>query len=449
MASSVITTNPFSPPVTYRLLQIGLAVAGALVLGITVGEARWSLLAVIVVMLLVLRWPVETALGIFVLLVPFESRALIADSDSGKTLIWFVGAGAACTLVAAALVRRRFQRPPRAALWWTLFLAWCVLTAAWALNLQWALSEIPTVAASLGLYLVAVSFRVDEKEFQRLIGLTILGGCLAGLYASYEFFGHVSSSHLSSSLAGRGSLILGGTAENSNFFAARLFLPLALTLGAYFSVRSRLLKIVCLGIIATLLLAVLVTMSRGAVLSVLVMAAVFMVRKGVNRRILAVCAVSVVMIMVMPSLFFTRFSEAIATGGAGRLDIWYVGWELFKHYGILGVGLHNFGFAYSEYAGGHSWDSHNIYLQTGVEFGIVGLCLLGKAVHAQLLGRRNQQAKSRSSNIWIVACEAAGWSIMTAGLFGNFLFEKTFWLIWIVFALALQLYGSGSPLNCK
>jgi len=161
------------------------------------------------------------------------------------------------------------------------------------------------------------------------------------------------------------------------------------------------------------------------------------------------------MIMVMPSLFFTRLSEATTTGGAGRVDIWYVGWELFKHYGIFGVGLNNFTIAYADYAGyapqfiGSARDPHNFYLRTAVEFGIVGICLFGKAVHAQLLRRREQQIKPRTLNTWIVACEAAGWSLMTAGLFGNFLFEKTFWLIWIMFAFALQLYGSRSSLNCE
>jgi O-antigen ligase len=210
-----------------------------------------------------------------------------------------------------------------------------------------------------------------------------------------------------------------------------------------------------LGTITTLLLTVLVTMSRGAILSVLVMAAVFMVRKGVNRRMLAVCAVSVVMLIVMPSLFFTRLSEAAATGGAGRLDIWYVGWEMFKHYGVFGVGLNNFAIAYAGYAGyaprlaGYARDPHNIYLRAAVEFGIVGLCLFGIAVHAQLLQSRKQQSKSRRSNIWIVACDGAGWSIMAAAFFGNILFEKTFWFIWIMFAFASQLYGGHSALNCK
>src|SRR4029077_12875990 len=85
-----------------------------------------------------------------------------------------------------------------------------------------------------------------------------------------------------------------------------------------------------------------------------------------------------------------RFGEAVSTGGAGRLDIWYVGWELLKHYGIFGAGLANFPQVYSSYAGvapvfrGFARASHNIFLQISVEGGLVGVCLLIQALRVQL-----------------------------------------------------------------
>ena len=98
---------------------------------------------------------------------------------------------------------------------------------------------------------------------------------------------------------------------------------------------------------ALLTLAVLLTLSRGAALAVLVMAVVFLLRFGVNRRILAGGSSNRGIMLALPSEFFTRFGEAAKTGGAGRLDIWYVAVEALKHYGVFGAGLSNFSTVYT------------------------------------------------------------------------------------------------------
>ncbi len=248
----------------------------------------------------------------------------------------------------------------------------------------------------------------------------------------------------------RGSLILGGAEMNPNVLAIRLLLPLALAVGAYFCARSRISKLICLSVSGVLVLGLLVTMSRGGFLALLVMASVFALRLGVNRRMLLVGATIAVTIMAMPSLFFTRLQEAAATGGAGRLDIWHVGWQLIKHHGVIGAGLGNFPAVYSLYAGyapqfrGFARDPHNVYLRVVVEFGIVGIALFLKAVAADLLRKPIHRAKgSAPRNVWWVACEASGWSIVTFAMFGNLLWEKSFWLIWIMLSFAFQLYGNS------
>src|SRR5882724_12862929 len=120
MASAVTTKNLGSSIFSSQWFAFALAALCALAVGVCIGESRWIRVGLMVAAFLVFRWPIETALGAFVLLVPFESLAM-ADSGSGRTILWFVGVGAACTLLATALVKSRLQRPPRAALWWTIF----------------------------------------------------------------------------------------------------------------------------------------------------------------------------------------------------------------------------------------------------------------------------------------------------------------------------------------
>jgi O-antigen ligase len=448
MASTVTTTNLSAVLSPRQWLALALAGVCALVVGLAIGEARWIWLGVIVASFLVFRWPVETALGSFVLLVPFDSLA-VADRGSGRTLLWFVGLGAACTLLVTAVVKSRLQRPPRAALWWTLFVLWCLLTSLWAAAPQDAWLAVPTAVASLVLYLASVSFRLEEKEYKRIVWLTILGGCAAALYTCREFYQGTSFHDGVDTM--RGSLILGSTAMNPNVLAIRLLLPLALAIAAYFAARSRILKLICLSMSGILILGLLVTMSRGGFLAMLVMAAVFAFRLGVNRRTLLVGATIAGIILAMPSLFFTRLTEAAATGGAGRLDIWLVGWQLVKHYGLVGAGLNNFPAVYSLYAGyapqfrGFARDPHNVYLRVIVEFGIIGVALFLKAVVVDLWRKPTSRAPgSTPGNLWLVGCEAAAWSILTFAVFGNLLWEKSFWLIWIMLAFASQLHGTSS-----
>ncbi len=447
MASPATTKNVFSSAGWFRWLPVGLTFFFALLVGTTVGQGRWLMVAALAVIPLVFLWPVQVALGAFALLIPFDSATFSrGNGTTGTTLNFVVGAAAASILIVTAFAGRRLQKPPRAALWWTLLIVWYSLTYLWAVDPHVSLERLPTAAACLILYLAATSLRVREIEFRGIVTAVIVGGCLAGVYSSYEFYHHVG-------WAGgiRSSLVMGEEAINPNVFATRLLLPLALSVGAFFAARSGLLRALMLCSSALLTLAVLLTLSRGAALSVLVLAVVFLLRFGVNPRILGVCSSIAVIAITLPGEFYSRIGKAAATGGAGRLDIWYVGWEVLKHYGIFGAGIGNFSALYSKYAGyapkfqGFARASHNLYLEISVEAGVIGMLLLLQAVRMQLWAGRNDRGRVGKANPWLVACEAASWSILTSAMFEHLFWAKSFWLLWIMVAFSTQLYKNSVP----
>ena len=453
MASPATTKNVFTSPGESRWLPIAVTIVFALLMGVMVGQGRWLLVAALAAAPLVFLWPVQVALGSFALLIPFESATFSAgDGNTGTTLNFVVGAAAASILIVTALAGRRLRKPPRAALWWTLLIFWYSLTYLWAVDPRISLTRLPTAGAFLVLYLAATSLRVRETEFKWIIAAVIVGGCLAGLYSSYEFYHHVGWSG-----ATRSSLVMGQEAINPNNFATRLLLPLALSVGAFFSMRAVWLKTAMLGCSALLTLATLLTLSRGAALAVLVMAVIFLLRFGVNPRILVVGGLLAAIVLALPGEFFTRFGEAGKTGGAGRLDIWYVAVEALKHYGIFGAGIGNFSTVYTKYVGyaprfvGFDRASHNLFLELSVEAGIVGILLLAQAIRMQLWTGREGRSRAGRPNVWLVACEAASWSILTAAMFSHLFWQKSFWLLWILVAFSAQLYknsfekGENSP----
>ena len=187
-------------------------------------------------------------------------------------------------------------------------------------------------------------------------------------------------------------------------------------------------------------------MSRGGLVALAAMAAVYFYRQGTDKRLIAVLACATALILVAPDLLMTRMQEALSSRAQGRLDIWLVGMEVVKHYGAFGVGLDNFPLAFQQYAGrqmvfrAFSTVPHNIYLQAIAETGLLGFFLLIGALRAQMkdIARTIRGARD-SATAWIVPYEAAAWGIIIQGMVANLLWRKMFWLVWIVVALAVQV----------
>src|SRR2546422_7737252 len=107
----------------FKLVLIGYA----MLLGITASEEKWLYLAVLATIPCAVLWPIQASLGAFAFLLPFDTVAVLGSGvgeDPGSTLNWYVGAAAGLMLLAAAIVGGRFERPPRAALWWSLLMLW-------------------------------------------------------------------------------------------------------------------------------------------------------------------------------------------------------------------------------------------------------------------------------------------------------------------------------------
>ena len=293
--------------------------------------------------------------------------------------------------MAVGLLDNRIVKPPRSAIWWGLFLFWGSISVLWAVEPNGALRQLASSAALITFYLVAVSFRITENEFKWVVRLAILGGCLAAMFAVYEYSAGINwATGSGSSLVERGSLIVGETEVNPDFFGLKLIIPISLAVAAFLAARSWWGRLISFCALAITVLALLLTMSRSALLSMLVLIIVFLVRLRLYRRLMPVILLGSVLLAAMPASFFRRIQEAGETGGAGRLDLWKAGLEMFKHYPWVGTGLGNFVIVYQQYAGyspkfhGFARNPHNTYLDVLVELGILGLVLFLIAIVTQV-----------------------------------------------------------------
>jgi O-antigen ligase len=178
--------------------------------------------------------------------------------------------------------------------------------------------------------------------------------------------------------------------------------------------------------------------------------AFFYVRKrGLKRRLVITAAIVSLALLALPDFYdrlFARIETAQSGGGSGRLYVWQASLASLKEFGIVGAGLANFQSVYAQYAGEAGrffakWvdNAHNIYLTTWVELGIVGLVLLLMALGSSLraAGRLGRTLGARFATS-ILPHQAACWSALTAAFFVGLLWRKSFWLVWIMLALALR-----------
>ena len=425
-----------------RLLWAILLVVGAAFLGWNVAHEKWLLLAGLAGLPLLAMWPVPLALGVFVFLVPFDGVAVIGGKG-GLALTFVAGGMAAVVLLVTGFLRRRLQRPPITALWWALFIAWGAITSLWAIDQDLAVHALPTAVGTLVLYVVASSVRITREELNWVVLAAILGGVAAAAYSSHEFYSGV---FYQATTAGRSSLIMGEEAMDPNVFAASLFLPLSLVVGRFFESRGWR-RTLYLGMGGLIAVAIVLTMSRGAMLGLGAMIFIYFRRLGLDRRVLIPVAIVLLSLLVLPERFMVRLQNAESSGGAGRIYIWQAGLASLKHYGLFGAGLHNFGEAYSQNIGagtrvhrfGES-DAHNDYLLLAVELGPIGIGFMGLAlVSALKAGRRLQDRVNQRLANSLVSYEAAAAAMLTSSFFVGMFWRKAYWLVWIMYVLVLRV----------
>jgi O-antigen ligase len=433
-ASSAKFGNPL--PLNRQLKEsIAVPICCAVLVAVAIAIQSWIMLAVLLVIPLVMLIPVEFAFGLLALAILFDNLNPLGGT---VTLSFLVAAVSGAVLLIATLAGARLVNPPRAASWFVLLFLWTMLSAFWAMDPTVSLERLPSLAALGALYLIAASMRISEREFKWVTRLIVLGGCVASAVSLYQYAHGIN-------VSARASIVMGSVVTNPNDLAVTLLLPLSLAIGLVLSNRG--VKRALYGVAAFLLLACLtLTMSRGGVVALGVLTAVYIYRKGMDWRLLGLVGLTVVAILFAPTLLMTRMGEALTSRAQGRFDIWLVGLEVVKHYGLFGVGLDNFPLAFQKYAGHQvvfhhfSMAPHNIYLQATAETGVVGLFLLVGALCVQMkqVAGALRDGGSRAVAL-IVPCEAAAWSLITHAMVANVLWRKVFWFVWIMVALAVHL----------
>ncbi len=405
----------------------GTKTGAALGVGLTAGPA---------LLYVAITTPVLFPLGLYAIVTPFDS---ILDLPVFGTLTKIIGIASAAALLFYMLRTKRFADPPRSVALWILLFLWMTSSMFWAIDPELAWHLIPTQFSLIALYIITAMMPSNLRTLRLAAGAAAAGGALAALYGVHLF----RSGGASAAMKDRLWIHTDTSSWNPDHYAAALILPLALCLLAVLWSRSTLVRISAGLSICVMLLAMVYSGTRGAVVGVAGMILYLLIRDR-HRIQLAVTGglMTAAALVVEGPKYIARWQMAGQTGGAGRAAIWHVGWHAFLQNWLYGAGYGNFPLAYDRAFIGvfqpvsRSWDraSHSIFVGTAVELGVVGLVLLLAAWWGQV---RMLRGIPPTDARWPyrLALEATVIALFINGAFLDIMTWKYTWLAFMLMAL--------------
>ena len=409
-----------------------LASLGGLVLGVSIAIRSGLLLEftgvafVLLVFALSLRWPL-LALFAFVALIPIEEVIRFGEIGTPSRIAGLLFAVAYGIPRLGRLTLRAM--PPVA---WA-YVAFAVLSLGWALDPDATGDALQTMIQLFAVAVLVADVVVHRPTIVRpLLWVYSLSAALTALI-------------------GVQALLTGGIASGERIAAfqdqdvaqfAAILLP-ALVFSLFELLKGRL--ILLSGAVALVCTAgVVLSGTRGAWLSLVVVAVLFILprfRRGQQVAAVVVALLLLAVTLQLPGtaeLVAERADVAISSGGSGRTDIWSVGMGIFGSAPVAGVGFANFPIAFtseqvraaavtSEIGTGRG--PHSIIIGALGELGLIGFTLLALFV-LPLVMRRGWGPEAP-------AVQAALASLMTAALFLDVISNRK--QVWLVLGLAAGL----------
>jgi O-antigen ligase len=416
---------------------VAAAAAYFLIAGVVAGSKTYIGLGLSFVLLpgavyLALTRPLIFPFCLYSVLVPIDNALGVSKFGTLTKIVGIIVAG--CLLL--WLLRHRTMAPvSRAQLWWIAFLIWLGCSVFWAIDTRDAVTSLITYASVIGLYLVIAAMPVEETDFHYFLASVICGGLLAAAYSIHQYAAAGPN-------AVHESVQLGQESLDPNQLAAALLLPVSVAFALLMRSRNLIAKIMVGGALLILLDAVRLTASRGGVLALGLLLVYFLVRG--RQRLWSGVLVSLIGIASLLSgqAMWSRFSNAVSSGGSGRISIWRVGWDAFKSHWLIGAGVGSFPTAYDRSflkvfePISTTWHraSHNTVLTLAVELGCVGLVVAGTAWYTEW---RSLSCITREDPLFDIriAIEAALVAMFVDALFLEIMYDKFVWLVFIAAAM--------------
>lgn len=382
--------------------------------------------------------PLYALLG-YVMLIPFEELAVF-DALGTPTRL------AGMLFFAAYLFHRRFQinfRVMPLAAW--LWLIWVTASLMWSHRLAWDF-YFQTVQLFLATLLIADYLSRNPKNLKYILNGYMISALMIAMMGISNFFGQ-SGNVSGFSFESRTSGIQNQGVETFAFSLIPGFIT-----AFHYIITARRNDVRWLNIAAMLVLALGMILSgtRGSwVATIGALVIVYLPRLQPRQYLTIIISIILgtgiaLQIPAISNFVSYRVGSAVSSGGEGRITIWLVSWNMFTQHPVTGIGwrmsetfmsLQDFDSTRqsltwaSDFGRFNPRTTHNIYLQTLVELGVIGFIFFMVWIIPLVTARVHREPELR--DLWLVGL-AIFIAMLVGGLTNPEFHKKYFW-----FALAL------------
>lgn len=286
--------------------------------------------------------------------------------------------------------------PPRAWLPTVLFIAWVWASGFWAQDIGAWFGGVGQIGLAVSFFAAFAFFVRDTAQVHALLRTFVIGSLVVAAIGVVQSFG--------------GDRAVGLQGDGNLYAVYQVAaVPAAITLGRVSRSRYRLWWFVA---VVPLVGSVLASDSRGALLATVLVLAFSMypiIRNRTDKRRRLAAALATVLIVIAIAASGTAFNDRLdpatiaSDRASGRLDLWLVAWNTAQDHPELGLGAGNFKDQSVErlrtqpgvqLPNSHhlfkldTIEVHNIYLETLVDYGVVGFLLFVSVIVGAALGIR-------------------------------------------------------------
>ncbi len=242
-------------------------------------------------------------------------------------------------------------------------------------------SSLETGMMFLGLMLImpaAARLLKEDRYMDIFLVVMLLSGTLVALYALYQYAIGITAdaAWVDSELYPQLKTRAYSTFGNPNVMGEYLIPLICMGVAMLWKTKNKLGKLFFLGMTGIMALALLASGSRGAMLGLAFAALMFALIA--DHRLLPLLLVGVLLLpAVMPASLWVRFAAILNgtdTSSLYRVAIYTSCFRMLRDYWLTGIGVGSFSLVYPLYfyTAANSYHAHNLFLQVGLEQGVVG-----------------------------------------------------------------------------
>jgi putative inorganic carbon (HCO3(-)) transporter len=240
--------------------------------------------------------------------------------------------------------------------------------------------------------------------------------------------------------------VASGIVGNRNQLATYINMGVIAALLMYPLIQGAVPRLLLMAGVPILLLTLALTLSRTGLIVLLVTLFFVWYRLARERGFLVLLGSTLAcltLVFFLPGDFWQRAGTIVPsierqenTFGK-RVDLWQVGLRVIQDHPVLGVGPGNFILASARYAEGgltgQRLNSHNTFVGTAAESGLIGMALFLSVVVSAIVATRRgvriaRQAGERALALMGITAETMIWAVMMSGITGNVEALKVLWI---------------------